>query len=69
MAFLGNFRASRLLEQILGSDGAVGRDTTRAIEGLRSLGAASVEPILAALPNASRPVHAALVDEIGRAHV
>ncbi|MEN9704786.1 MAG: hypothetical protein RLZZ393_665 [Pseudomonadota bacterium] len=64
MAFLGNFRASRLLEQILGSDGAVGRDTTRAIEGLRSLGAASVEPILAALPNASRPVHAALVDAL-----
>jgi serine/threonine-protein kinase len=64
MAFLGNFRAGRLLEQLTASDAPPGKETSRAVEGLCALGAGAIEPILAALPNASRTVQAALVDAL-----
>ncbi|MEY4762862.1 MAG: hypothetical protein RLZZ200_2718 [Pseudomonadota bacterium] len=65
MAFLANFRAARILEQLSASDAVAGQGRDRAVADLCALGAGAIEPVLAALPNASRPVINTLVEVLG----
>ncbi len=62
MAFLANFRANRLLEQLTASDAQPGRKRNRAIADLCALGPGAIGPVLEAMPGASRAVSFALVE-------
>jgi len=62
MAFLSNFRADRLITQIKSSNDILGADAQKAVAKLKDLGAASIAPILASLPDADKHSTVAFVD-------
>ncbi|MBS0387094.1 MAG: HEAT repeat domain-containing protein [Proteobacteria bacterium] len=62
MAFLSNFRADRLITQIKSSNDILGTEAQKAVARLKELGAASITPILAALPDADKHSTVAFVD-------
>ena len=62
MAFLSNFRADRLITQIKSSNDVLGTEAQKAVAKLKELGAPSITPILAALPDADKHATLAFVD-------
>ena len=62
MAFLSNFRADRLITLIKSSNDILGTEAQKAVTKLKELGAPSITPILAALPDADKHATLALVD-------
>jgi serine/threonine-protein kinase len=62
MAFLSNFRADRLITLIKSSNDILGAEAQKAVAKLKELGAPSITPILAALPDADKHSTVAFVD-------
>ena len=62
MAFLSNYRADRLITQIKSSNDILGAEAQKAVARLKDLGAASITPILASLPDADKHSTVAFVD-------
>ncbi len=62
MAFLSNYRADRLIAQIKSSNDILGAEAQKAVARLKDLGAASITPILASLPDADKHSTVAFVD-------
>jgi eukaryotic-like serine/threonine-protein kinase len=62
MAFLSNFRADRLITQIKSSNDILGADAQKAVARLKDLGAPSITPILASLPDCDKHATVAFVD-------
>src|SRR3984885_7251284 len=62
MSFFTNLRADRLITEIRSSDDQASPATQKAVARLKDLGAGAIEPVFAALPDASKSATVAFVE-------
>jgi HEAT repeat protein/tRNA A-37 threonylcarbamoyl transferase component Bud32 len=62
MSFFSNLKSERLVSQIKSTNDLLGEATQKAIAKLKELGAAAIEPVLVALPDADKHATVAFVD-------
>jgi serine/threonine-protein kinase len=62
MSFFSNLKSERLVSQIKSTNDLLGNETQKAIAKLKELGAAAIEPVLIALPDADKHATVAFVD-------